>query len=52
MDKIKVLCLPSDRFGVGYFRSLNPHTKLSELYGDKFDVTIEYDVLNLSLIHI
>lgn len=49
MNKIKVLCLPSDRFGVGYFRSLNPHTKLSELYGDKFDVTIEYDVTNKPL---
>lgn len=49
MEKIKVLCLPSDRYGVGYFRSLNPHTKLSELYGDKFDVTIEYEVLYRSL---
>lgn len=49
MDKIKVLCLPSDKFGVGYFRSYNPHVKLSELYGDKFDVTIEYDVLNKPL---
>lgn len=44
MEKIKVLCLPSDKFGVGYFRSLKPHTKLSELYGDDFDITIEYDV--------
>lgn len=49
MNKIKVLCLPSDKYGVGYFRSLNPHTKLSELYGDKFDVTIEYDVINKPL---
>lgn len=49
MQKIKVLCLPSDKYGVGYFRSLNPHTKLSELYGDKFDVTIEYDVINKPL---
>lgn len=49
MSKIKVLCLPSDRFGVGFFRSLNPHTKLSEMYGDEFDVTIEYDVINKPL---
>lgn len=49
MDKIKVLCLPSDSFGVGFFRSLNPHTKLSELYGDKFDITIEYEVMNKPL---
>lgn len=49
MEKIKVLCLPSDKFGVGYFRSYNPHVKLSELYGDEFDVTIEYDVINKPL---
>lgn len=49
MEKIKVLCLPSDKFGVGYFRSYNPHVKLSELYGDEFDVTIEYDALNKEL---
>lgn len=43
MSKIKVLCLPSDRFGVGYFRSLSPHVNLNNLYGDKFDVTIDYE---------
>lgn len=58
MNKIKVLVLPSDRFGVGYFRSLAPHTKLEELFGDKFDVTINYEptynidyYLNYDIIH-
>lgn len=58
MNKIKVLVLPSDRFGVGYFRSLAPHTKLEELFGDKFDVTISYEptynidyYLNYDIIH-
>lgn len=58
MDKIKVLVLPSDRFGVGYFRSLAPHTKLEELFGSKFDVTINYEptynvdyYLNYDIVH-
>lgn len=43
MDKIKVLVIPSDTCGCGYYRSLRPHTKLQELYSDEFDVTIKYD---------
>lgn len=43
MNKIKVLCLPSDQFGVGFYRSLRPHEKLQELYGDEFDVTVMYN---------
>lgn len=42
MRKIKILVVPSDRFGVGYYRSVNPHTKLDSLFGDEFDVTIDY----------
>lgn len=42
MKKIKVLVVPSDRFGVGYYRSVNPHVKLNELYKDEFDITIDY----------
>jgi hypothetical protein len=43
MDKkINVLVVPSDKFGVGYYRSLNPHTYLDKLYGDEFDVEINY----------
>lgn len=41
--KIKVLCVPSDTGGCGLHRSLVPHLKLDELYGDEFDVTIEYN---------
>lgn len=44
MDKIKVLVIPSDTCGCGYYRSLKPHTMLSELYEDEFDVNIKYDV--------
>mgnify|MGYP000197487417 CR=1 FL=1 len=40
MSKIKVLVLPSDRTGVGKFRSIEPHLKLQELYGDDFHVDI------------
>lgn len=40
--KIKVLVVPSDRAGVGLYRSVSPHTKLNELYGDEFDVEINY----------
>lgn len=43
MDKIKVLVVPSDTSGCGFYRSLRPHTKLQELYPDEFDVTIKYD---------
>ena len=39
--KINVLVVPSDSFGVGHWRSIWPHTKLDELYGDEFDVTID-----------
>lgn len=41
--KINVLVVPSDRFGVGYYRSVNPHTYLDKLYGDEFSVDIEYN---------
>lgn len=41
--KIKVLVVPSDHFGVGLYRSVSPHTKLDELFGDEFSVDIEYE---------
>lgn len=41
-DKIKVLVVPSDTFGVGLYRSVSPHTQLDKLYGDEFDVEINY----------
>lgn len=43
MNKIKILCVPSDKDGCGLHRSLSPHVKLDELYSNEFDVTIEYN---------
>jgi hypothetical protein len=40
MSTIKVLVVPSDRSGVSKFRSVDPHLKLQELYGDDFFVEI------------
>lgn len=40
--KIKVLVCPSDRTGVGYFRSTKPHVTLEELYPDEFHIDIDY----------
>lgn len=43
MDKkINVLVVPSDSYGVGRYRSVSPHTMLNTMYGDEFDVEIEY----------
>ena len=43
MSKIKVLVVPSDRTGVGKFRSVDPHIFLQNLYGDDFHIDIIYD---------
>jgi glycosyltransferase involved in cell wall biosynthesis len=43
MSKIKVLVVPSDRTGVGYFRSTKPHIALEQNYPDEFHVDIEYE---------
>jgi glycosyltransferase involved in cell wall biosynthesis len=43
MSKIKVLVVPSDRTGVGKFRSVDPHVFLQNLYGNEFHVDIIYD---------
>jgi hypothetical protein len=40
--KINVLVVPSDKFGVGFYRSVNPHTYLDKLYGDEFEIEINY----------
>ena len=42
-EKISVLVLPSDRTGVGKFRSVDPHVVLQRLYPDDFHVDIMYD---------
>jgi glycosyltransferase involved in cell wall biosynthesis len=44
MSKIKVLVVPSDRTGVGKFRSVDPHIFLQNLYPNEFHVDIVYDV--------
>ncbi len=43
MKKINVLVIPSDKTGVGYYRSINPHVSLEELYSDEFKVDIDYE---------
>ena len=43
MSKIKIIVVPSDRTGVGKFRSVDPHVFLQNLYGDDFHVDIVYD---------
>jgi hypothetical protein len=45
MDKkIKMLVIPSDRTGVGKFRSVDPHVYINEHYSDEFDVDIVYEM--------
>jgi len=43
MAKYKILVVPSDRTGVGFFRSTKPHIRLQELYPDLFHVDIDYE---------
>jgi len=43
MSKIKVLVLPSDKTGVGKFRSVDPHVMLQNLYPNDFHVDIDYE---------
>lgn len=40
MDKIKILVVPSDTSGCGYFRSRQPHIFIQENYSDLFDIDI------------
>ena len=42
MSKINVLCIPSDRSGVGKFRSVEPHVFLQQKYPEDFFVEIDY----------
>jgi hypothetical protein len=41
-EKIKVLVLPSDKSGVGAYRSVGPHVMLQNLYPDDLHVDIYY----------
>ena len=40
--KFKVLVVPSDKTGVGYFRSTKPHIRLQEMYPEDFHIDIDY----------
>ena len=40
--KIKVLGVPSDSHGCGLYRSISPHVKLNDLYGEDFDIELNY----------
>ena len=44
--KIKILVIPSDRYGCGFFRSLQPHQYIQEHFSDKFDIDIMYELPN------
>jgi len=41
-EKIKLLVVPSDRSGCGYYRSTSPHTHLQEMFPDEFEVDIVF----------
>lgn len=41
-EKINVLCVPSDHYGCGKYRSLDPHVQLNNQCGDEFNVDINY----------
>lgn len=43
MSKINVLVIPSDRTGVGKFRSVDPHIFLQNLFPDEFHVDVVYE---------
>lgn len=43
MSKINVLVLPSDKTGVGKFRSVDPHVFLQKKYSEEFNVDIDYE---------
>jgi len=43
MSKINVLVLPSDRTGVGKFRSVEPHIFLQNKYPEDFHIDIDYE---------
>jgi glycosyltransferase involved in cell wall biosynthesis len=41
--KIKILVIPSDRTGVSYFRSTNPHIALENNYPNEFHIDVDYE---------
>lgn len=45
--KLKIMVVPSDRAGVGYFRSLEPHLFLANKWENEAEVDIYYDFAHL-----
>lgn len=43
-DKIKILFCPSDRQGVGHFRTIWPAQQIARKHSGEFEVTIEYEI--------
>ena len=43
MKKIKILVLPSDRAGVGRYRSVDPHVNLQNNFPQDFQIDIDYE---------
>jgi glycosyltransferase involved in cell wall biosynthesis len=43
MSKLRILVVPSDRTGVGYFRSTIPHINLQKLFPNDVHVDIDYE---------
>ncbi len=41
--KIKMLVIPSDRSGCGFFRSVQPHVYIAEHYSNEFEIDIVYE---------
>jgi glycosyltransferase involved in cell wall biosynthesis len=47
--KLKILVVPSDRTGVSYYRSTNPHIALQTMFPDEFHVDIDYELAKFTL---
>ena len=46
MSKIKILAIPSDKYGVGKFRILDPYTFIGDNHSNDIHVDISFDVEN------
>lgn len=44
MSKIRILTIPSDQFGVGKYRIIDPYNFIKANYTDDFDVDVVFDV--------
>ena len=44
MKKIKILVIPSDKGGCGFFRSVQPHEYIAKHYSDLFSIDIMYQL--------